>query len=134
MCDYGGSTLLSMGHRGILFKVLQSRCCVQVLLPPPTRPPTSHHHPSLLTPTQPPSTHPMFPSLPTPTPTIPSSSLPPSGLLAPLLVGATVVLPAAGHFSATSFWADCVAHKATFYTAVPTMHQASAHGGLIVRL
>jgi len=46
-----------------------------------------------------------------------------AGLLSPLLVGARVVFPAAGRFTASTFWADCVAHGATFYTAVPTIHQ-----------
>lgn len=46
-----------------------------------------------------------------------------AGLLSPLLSGACVVLPAAGKFSAGTFWQDAVEHKVTFYTAVPTMHQ-----------
>ena len=48
-----------------------------------------------------------------------------AGLLAPLAAGAAVILPAAGGFSARGFWQDAVQHQATFYTAVPTMHQAS---------
>ena len=47
-----------------------------------------------------------------------------AGLLAPLAAGASVILPAAGRFSAQTFWADAVKYQATFYTAVPTMHQA----------
>lgn len=35
-----------------------------------------------------------------------------------------VILPAGGRFSATTFWRDAVDFGATFYTAVPTMHQA----------
>ena len=56
-----------------------------------------------------------------------------AGLLAPLAAGAAVILPAAGGFSARSFWQDAVKHQATFYTAVPTMHQVSCplnHGEL----
>ena len=34
-----------------------------------------------------------------------------------------MILPAEGKFAAGSFWRDCCAHKATFFTAVPTMHQ-----------
>ena len=47
-----------------------------------------------------------------------------AGLLAPLAAGAAVILPAAGRFSAQTFWGDAVKYRATFYTAVPTMHQA----------
>jgi acyl-CoA synthetase (AMP-forming)/AMP-acid ligase II len=43
------------------------------------------------------------------------------GLLAPLHSGGSLVLPP--KFSATDFWADFVRHGATWYTAVPTMHQ-----------
>ncbi|PRW45703.1 2-hydroxyacyl- lyase isoform A [Chlorella sorokiniana] len=46
-----------------------------------------------------------------------------AGLLAPLAAGAAVILPAAGKFSAGTFWKDAVEHGMTFYTAVPTMHQ-----------
>jgi len=46
-----------------------------------------------------------------------------AGLLAALAAGGTVVLPAGGKFSAAVFWNDIKAHKATWYTAVPTMHQ-----------
>jgi oxalate---CoA ligase len=43
-----------------------------------------------------------------------------AGVLAPLSVGASVVVPA--KFSASSFWSDVHAHRATWYTAVPTIH------------
>ena len=46
-----------------------------------------------------------------------------SGLLAPLAAGASVIIPNGGKFSAGVFWKDAVEYKATFYTAVPTMHQ-----------
>ncbi|KAH6555854.1 hypothetical protein KP509_1Z223000 [Ceratopteris richardii] len=46
-----------------------------------------------------------------------------AGLLSSLVAGGTVVLPSAGRFSATSFWDDMRAHGATWYTAVPTVHQ-----------
>jgi acyl-CoA synthetase (AMP-forming)/AMP-acid ligase II len=43
-----------------------------------------------------------------------------AGVLAPLSVGARVVVPP--KFSASSFWSDIHAHRATWYTAVPTIH------------
>ncbi|KAK4158558.1 hypothetical protein C8A00DRAFT_28568 [Chaetomidium leptoderma] len=43
------------------------------------------------------------------------------GLLAPLLSGGSMVVPP--KFSATDFWRDFAAHRANWYTAVPTMHQ-----------
>mmetsp|Transcript_95380 Transcript_95380/g.251989 ORF Transcript_95380/g.251989 Transcript_95380/m.251989 type:complete len:522 (-) Transcript_95380:312-1877(-) len=46
-----------------------------------------------------------------------------AGLLAALAAGGTVVLPRGGKFSAQVFWNDIKAHGATWYTAVPTMHQ-----------
>lgn len=46
-----------------------------------------------------------------------------AGLLAPLAAGAAVSFPAAGRFAASAFWADVAESRATFYTAVPTMHQ-----------
>jgi acyl-CoA synthetase (AMP-forming)/AMP-acid ligase II len=46
-----------------------------------------------------------------------------AGLLSPLMAGASVILPSEGRFAAGSFWRDCSQHKATFFTAVPTMHQ-----------
>ncbi|KAJ4837440.1 Ribonuclease ageritin [Turnera subulata] len=46
-----------------------------------------------------------------------------AGLLSSLAAGAAVALPSAGRFSATTFWADMVKYGATWYTAVPTIHQ-----------
>ncbi|XP_038875716.1 oxalate--CoA ligase [Benincasa hispida] len=46
-----------------------------------------------------------------------------AGLLSSLAAGAAVTLPAAGRFSASTFWADMVQYNATWYTAVPTIHQ-----------
>ncbi|GKU89322.1 hypothetical protein SLEP1_g3475 [Rubroshorea leprosula] len=46
-----------------------------------------------------------------------------AGLLSPLGVGAAVALPAAGRFSASTFWKDMNQYNATWYTAVPTIHQ-----------
>ncbi|KAK7380311.1 hypothetical protein VNO78_32819 [Psophocarpus tetragonolobus] len=46
-----------------------------------------------------------------------------AGLLSSLGAGAAVALPAAGRFSASSFWKDMVKYNATWYTAVPTIHQ-----------
>ncbi|KAK2033326.1 AMP-binding enzyme [Colletotrichum zoysiae] len=43
------------------------------------------------------------------------------GLLAPLACGGSMVVPS--KFSATEFWGDFIAHKANWYTAVPTIHQ-----------
>ena len=43
------------------------------------------------------------------------------GLLAPLLSGGSMVVPT--KFSATDFWVDFAAHRANWYTAVPTIHQ-----------
>ena len=48
-----------------------------------------------------------------------------AGLLAPLAAGGTVIIPAGGKFSAGTFWRDATEHGATYYTAVPTMHQVS---------
>ncbi|XP_040379492.1 oxalate--CoA ligase [Oryza brachyantha] len=45
------------------------------------------------------------------------------GLLASLASGASVTLPAAGRFSGSTFWTDMRAAGATWYTAVPTIHQ-----------
>lgn len=49
------------------------------------------------------------------------------GLLAALLsslgAGGAVTLPAAGRFSASTFWEDMKKYRATWYTAVPTIHQ-----------
>ncbi|MGE0218917.1 AMP-binding protein [Mycolicibacterium sp.] len=44
-------------------------------------------------------------------------------LLTSLAVGGTVALPARERFSASTFWEDMAAVKATWYTAVPTIHQ-----------
>ncbi|EEF51385.1 probable CoA ligase CCL9 [Ricinus communis] len=46
-----------------------------------------------------------------------------AGLLSSLAAGAAVALPAAGRFSASTFWKDMVKYSATWYTAVPTIHQ-----------
>lgn len=46
-----------------------------------------------------------------------------AGLLSSLGAGAAVALPAAGRFSASTFWKDMVKYNATWYTAVPTIHQ-----------
>nr|AZG04463.1 putative oxalyl-CoA synthetase [Lathyrus sativus] len=46
-----------------------------------------------------------------------------AGLLSSLGSGAAVVLPAAGRFSASTFWKDMIQYNATWYTAVPTIHQ-----------
>ncbi|KAI5073231.1 hypothetical protein GOP47_0011244 [Adiantum capillus-veneris] len=46
-----------------------------------------------------------------------------AGLLSSLIAGGTVVLPSSGRFSATKFWDDMKMHGATWYTAVPTVHQ-----------
>ncbi|XP_062153529.1 oxalate--CoA ligase isoform X2 [Alnus glutinosa] len=46
-----------------------------------------------------------------------------AGLLSSLGAGAAVVLPAAGRFSGSTFWSDMRQYKATWYTAVPTIHQ-----------
>jgi acyl-CoA synthetase (AMP-forming)/AMP-acid ligase II len=46
-----------------------------------------------------------------------------AALLATLATGGRVVLPARGRFSAHTFWDDVAAVDATWYTAVPTIHQ-----------
>lgn len=46
-----------------------------------------------------------------------------AGLLSSLISGASVVLPAAGRFSASTFWTDMRTYGTTWYTAVPTIHQ-----------
>ncbi|KAL2920683.1 Oxalate--CoA ligase [Bienertia sinuspersici] len=46
-----------------------------------------------------------------------------AGLLTSLGSGAAVTLPSAGRFSAKTFWADMNKYNATWYTAVPTIHQ-----------
>ncbi|KAI8866141.1 putative acyl-CoA synthetase [Ramicandelaber brevisporus] len=44
-----------------------------------------------------------------------------AALLSPLFSGGTTILPP--RFSATTFWGELLAHRATWYTAVPTIHQ-----------
>jgi acyl-CoA synthetase (AMP-forming)/AMP-acid ligase II len=46
-----------------------------------------------------------------------------AGLLASLASGGRVLLPARGRFSASTFWDDADTVEATWYTAVPTIHQ-----------
>ncbi|KAL6509304.1 putative CoA ligase ccl9 [Orobanche gracilis] len=46
-----------------------------------------------------------------------------AGLLSSIGAGASVALPAAGRFSASSFWSDMLKYNATWYTSVPTIHQ-----------
>lgn len=46
-----------------------------------------------------------------------------AGLLSSLVAGGTVILPSSGRFSATKFWDDMMTYGATWYTAVPTIHQ-----------
>ncbi|KAK7343688.1 hypothetical protein VNO77_12629 [Canavalia gladiata] len=46
-----------------------------------------------------------------------------AALLSSLVAGAAVALPAAGRFSASTFWSDMLRYDATWYTAVPTIHQ-----------
>jgi len=46
-----------------------------------------------------------------------------SAFLATLAAGGIVILPKGGKFSAQVFWNDVKAHGATWYTAVPTIHQ-----------
>ncbi|KAF2665298.1 peroxisomal-coenzyme A synthetase [Microthyrium microscopicum] len=44
-----------------------------------------------------------------------------AGFLAPLSTGGSVIVPI--RFSASEFWKDFINHHATWYTAVPTIHQ-----------
>lgn len=44
-----------------------------------------------------------------------------AGFLAPLFSGGSVIVPI--RFSASEFWHDFITHGATWYTAVPTIHQ-----------
>lgn len=46
-----------------------------------------------------------------------------AGLLSSLGAGAAVAVPSAGRFSASTFWSDMNKYNATWYTAVPTIHQ-----------
>lgn len=76
----------------------------------------------------PPTPIPKSPLLPPSLPRSCSSPTPPwlSGLLSPLAAGASVIFPKEGKFTAHVFWQDCCKHGATYYTAVPTMHQVCA--------
>lgn len=44
-----------------------------------------------------------------------------AGFLSPLMSGGSAIVPP--RFAASEFWRDFIAHGATWYTAVPTMHQ-----------
>lgn len=46
-----------------------------------------------------------------------------AGLLATLASGGGAYLPQGGRFHASTFWADVAGAKATWYTAVPTIHE-----------
>lgn len=46
-----------------------------------------------------------------------------AGLLATLASGGAACMPSGGRFHASSFWPDVVAAQATWYTAVPAIHQ-----------
>jgi acyl-CoA synthetase (AMP-forming)/AMP-acid ligase II len=46
-----------------------------------------------------------------------------AGLLATLASGGAAYLPTGGRFHASTFWSDMVTAQATWYTAVPTIHQ-----------
>lgn len=46
-----------------------------------------------------------------------------AGLLATLASGGAAYMPTGGQFHAGSFWSDVVRARATWYTAVPTIHQ-----------
>jgi acyl-CoA synthetase (AMP-forming)/AMP-acid ligase II len=46
-----------------------------------------------------------------------------AGLLATLASGGAAYVPSTGRFSAGRFWPEMIAASATWYTAVPTMHQ-----------
>lgn len=46
-----------------------------------------------------------------------------AGLLSSISAGGAVTLPASGRFSASTFWNDMINSNATWYTAVPTIHQ-----------
>ena len=49
-----------------------------------------------------------------------------AGLLSPLAAGAVVVLPAAGKFSAGTFWGDAVRYGVTYYTGAPPLEVLGA--------
>ena len=55
-----------------------------------------------------------------------------AGLLAPLLSGGSVIVPL--KFSAGEFWDQFVTYKATWYTAVPTIHQILLRTALPTKL
>jgi oxalate---CoA ligase len=46
-----------------------------------------------------------------------------AGLLATLASGGAAFMPSGGRFHASTFWPDMAAAQATWYTAVPTIHQ-----------
>eukprot|EP00253_Pinus_taeda_P016298 PITA_16298 len=46
-----------------------------------------------------------------------------ASLLSSMVAGGSVVIPSAGRFSASTFWNDMKTYGATWYTAVPTVHQ-----------
>lgn len=46
-----------------------------------------------------------------------------AGLLSTIGSGGSARLPSSGRFSASTFWTDMKSHGATWYTAVPTIHQ-----------
>jgi oxalate---CoA ligase len=46
-----------------------------------------------------------------------------AGLLASIASGGTAWVPTGGRFHASRFWPDVIAARATWYTAVPTIHQ-----------
>lgn len=46
-----------------------------------------------------------------------------AGLLSTLATGGAAYVPSKGRFSASAFWKDMVGVRATWYTAVPTIHQ-----------
>ncbi|KAI9664550.1 MAG: hypothetical protein M1821_005996 [Bathelium mastoideum] len=54
-----------------------------------------------------------------------------AALLAPLAAHSSIILPT--RFSASAFWPDCLAHGATWYTAVPTIHQILLRQGIPAR-
>lgn len=49
-----------------------------------------------------------------------------AGLLSPLSAGSSVYITASGKFAASQFWKDITRWNATWYTAVPTIHQILA--------
>jgi acyl-CoA synthetase (AMP-forming)/AMP-acid ligase II len=56
-----------------------------------------------------------------------------AALLSTLASGGTVLLPAGGRFSAHTFWDDVHAAHATWFTAVPTIHQILLERGAVQR-